>query len=199
MARRAAAPAEETAALYVRLPRSVAERLDRAAFELKAAKRDIVTGLVSRYVDPTSAEGLTELGSLAAARVEIPPPREPETRPATPPRAPGPPVVSRASDWVAGMQREIREYAASSGCPAPLVRLTLDDGERCFLQALRAGPGDDHVVLVLHPVRDGQAGTVIVHLDAVRRVDILAEPPTPAEEGFVFRPRTTPVGFAGGD
>jgi hypothetical protein len=48
-------------------------------------------------------------------------------------------------------------------------------------------------------VRDGQAGTVIVHLDAVRRVDILAEPPTPAEEGFVFRPRTTPVGFAGGD
>jgi hypothetical protein len=130
------------------------------------------------------------MAPATALIVEVPPPREPEPRP----HEPILPRVSRASDWVAGMQTEISEYAERSGCPAPFVRVTLDDGERGFLHALRAGPGDEYVVLSLHPAR-----TVVVHLDAVRRVDILAEPPTPAEADFVFRPRTTRVGFAGGD
>lgn len=44
--------------LYVRLPSAHAERLDRAAFELKASKQDIVTGLIARYVDPASTDRL---------------------------------------------------------------------------------------------------------------------------------------------
>jgi excisionase family DNA binding protein len=53
------------AALYVRLPVAEAAKLDRAAFELKAAKQDLVTGLVARYVDPASPEGLEQLRELA--------------------------------------------------------------------------------------------------------------------------------------
>jgi excisionase family DNA binding protein len=37
--------------LYVRLPTTEAERLDRAAFELKTSKQDLVAGLVAAYGD----------------------------------------------------------------------------------------------------------------------------------------------------
>ena len=37
--------------LYVRLPEEAAEKLDRAAFESRTAKQDIVAGLVDRYLD----------------------------------------------------------------------------------------------------------------------------------------------------
>jgi excisionase family DNA binding protein len=37
--------------LYVRLPKAEAERLDRAAFELKTSKQDLVAGLVAAYGD----------------------------------------------------------------------------------------------------------------------------------------------------
>src|SRR5215212_11475185 len=47
--------------LYVRLPPHQAERLDRAAFELKASKQDIVTGLISRYVDRASSDSLRRI------------------------------------------------------------------------------------------------------------------------------------------
>lgn len=55
------------AALYVRLPVAEAAKLDRAAFELRTAKQDLVTGLVARYVDPGSQEGLDYLRQLAGA------------------------------------------------------------------------------------------------------------------------------------
>src|SRR5688500_12866169 len=48
----------ERTPLYVRLPSAQAERLDRAAFELKASKQDIVSGLIARYVDPGSTDRL---------------------------------------------------------------------------------------------------------------------------------------------
>ena len=56
-----------TSALYVRIPAAAAEKLDRAAFELKARKQDLVGGLVSRYVDPSSPDGLAALRELAGA------------------------------------------------------------------------------------------------------------------------------------
>jgi excisionase family DNA binding protein len=37
--------------LYVRLPTPEAEKLDRAAFELKTSKQDLVAGLVATYGD----------------------------------------------------------------------------------------------------------------------------------------------------
>jgi excisionase family DNA binding protein len=51
----------ERTPLYVRIPSSVAEKLDRAAFELRTSKQDLVTGLVSRYVDPDTPSGLRVL------------------------------------------------------------------------------------------------------------------------------------------
>jgi excisionase family DNA binding protein len=50
----------DTAALFVRIPTAHAEKLDRAAFELRVPKQELVSGLVSRYVDPSPA-GLARL------------------------------------------------------------------------------------------------------------------------------------------
>jgi excisionase family DNA binding protein len=51
--------------LYVRLPRAQADALNRASFELKTSKQDLVTGLITRYVDLSEPETLAELLSLA--------------------------------------------------------------------------------------------------------------------------------------
>ena len=61
----AASPnAEETAALYVRLRVAESDRLARAAFELRAHKREIVGALIAHYVDGESDEGRRALTSL---------------------------------------------------------------------------------------------------------------------------------------
>ncbi len=54
----------DRSALFVRIPTQAAERLDRAAFELKTSKQDLVAGLVTRYVDPG------DLGELRRITVE---------------------------------------------------------------------------------------------------------------------------------
>ncbi len=59
--RREAAP--DSRALYVRLPVDRFDRLDRAAFELRAQKRELVAALVDRYVD-TRPEGLEALRAV---------------------------------------------------------------------------------------------------------------------------------------
>jgi excisionase family DNA binding protein len=56
----------EMSPLFVRLPRGYAEKLDRAAFELKTPKQALVAGLVGRYVNPSTAEGLQNLKAVAA-------------------------------------------------------------------------------------------------------------------------------------
>jgi excisionase family DNA binding protein len=60
------APAE--GALFVRLPANAVEKLHRAAETLGIRKKDLVAGLVTRYVDPDSDRGLDALGSLASRR-----------------------------------------------------------------------------------------------------------------------------------
>lgn len=59
---------EPEGALYVRLPASAVDRLHRAAEALGVHKKDLVAGLVSRYVDPDSSRGLSSLGTLSAPR-----------------------------------------------------------------------------------------------------------------------------------
>jgi excisionase family DNA binding protein len=51
--------------LFVRLPRAQADALDRASFELKTSKQDLVAGLITRYVDLSAPETLAELLALA--------------------------------------------------------------------------------------------------------------------------------------
>jgi excisionase family DNA binding protein len=55
---------QQTSPLFVRIPQAEAEKLDRAAFALKVPKRQLVSSLLSRYVDPTTPGGLEELRKL---------------------------------------------------------------------------------------------------------------------------------------
>jgi len=52
-------------ALYVKLPANAVEKLHRAAEALGIHKKDLVAGLVTRYVDPDSERGLSELTTLS--------------------------------------------------------------------------------------------------------------------------------------
>jgi excisionase family DNA binding protein len=58
---------EPEGALYVRLPAAAVEKLDRAAATLGVAKKDLIAGLVSKYVDPYTARGLSALGTLSGS------------------------------------------------------------------------------------------------------------------------------------
>ena len=186
----------ERSPLYVQLPKSEAEKLDRAAFELKAHKRDLVAALVARYVDPTTREGLVRLRDLGAPgrdeRHEIPLPPRPDER-----REPVEPTIriSRASEWVAGMQRSIREFADARQCAEQFVRVTLDDGEQFFLDEMRAGPEDAFVTFSVHDPADEVTRLVVLRLDAIRQVEMLRKAPSARERTFVFHPRTVSVGF----
>lgn len=60
-------PPPETA-LYVRLPQAAVDKLDRAAEALGVHKKDLVAGLVTKYVDPDTRQGLHALGSLSQPR-----------------------------------------------------------------------------------------------------------------------------------
>src|SRR5215471_6453805 len=60
-------PSPETP-LYVRLPNAAVEKLDRAAAALGVHKKDLVAGLVTKYVDPDTRKGLSALGSLSSRR-----------------------------------------------------------------------------------------------------------------------------------
>ena len=62
-------PAE--GALFVRLPSDAVEKLHRAAEALGMRKKDLVAGLVSRYVDPDSPRGLDALGTLSTREVTL--------------------------------------------------------------------------------------------------------------------------------
>ncbi len=53
-----------TTGLFVRLPVEHARRLDQAANAVPAHKKDLVRGLVDRYVHPESQEGLDALRDL---------------------------------------------------------------------------------------------------------------------------------------
>ena len=66
MSRRRTASDPDTAALFVRLPAAEARKLDRAAHAVGAPKKDLVAGLVARYVDPDTDDGLHALRRLGA-------------------------------------------------------------------------------------------------------------------------------------
>ena len=59
-------PAES--ALYVRIPTTAVDKLGRAAEALGVHKKDLIAGLVTKYVDPDSQRGLDALGSLSQPR-----------------------------------------------------------------------------------------------------------------------------------
>ncbi len=66
MSRRA--PAAPEGALYVRLPAAAVDKLDRASEVLGVHKKDLIAGLVAKYIDPDTKRGLSALGALAQPR-----------------------------------------------------------------------------------------------------------------------------------
>jgi excisionase family DNA binding protein len=50
--------------LFVRLPPKIAARLDRAAFELRLSKKELVTALLSRHMDDDGADGPERLRQI---------------------------------------------------------------------------------------------------------------------------------------
>ena len=60
---------EPQSALFVRLPAGEVSKLDRAADALGVAKKDLVAGLVSKYVDPDTRRGRDALAVLSEPRV----------------------------------------------------------------------------------------------------------------------------------
>ena len=76
-------PNEPRTPLYVRIPQSHADKLDRAAFELKVSKQDLVTGLVENMkIAPGFTRRRTEIvevdDSLSVGRASFLPGGPPE-------------------------------------------------------------------------------------------------------------------------
>src|SRR5215207_2370955 len=57
--------------LYVRLTSEQAGRLDRAAAAVPVRKKDLIGGLVERYVHPDTPQGIAELRELTHRRVTV--------------------------------------------------------------------------------------------------------------------------------
>lgn len=57
--------AHDLTGLFVRLPTAQARLLDRAAAAVPAHKKDLISGLLARHLDPDSPEGLEKLRALA--------------------------------------------------------------------------------------------------------------------------------------
>jgi excisionase family DNA binding protein len=56
---------QDQTGVFVRLPAAHARLLDRAAAAVPARKKDLISGLLTRHVDPDSPEGLERLRELA--------------------------------------------------------------------------------------------------------------------------------------
>lgn len=59
---------EPEGALYVKLPANAVEKLNRAAEMLGIKKKDLVAGLVAKYVDPDTKQGRGALDAMSQPR-----------------------------------------------------------------------------------------------------------------------------------
>jgi excisionase family DNA binding protein len=58
-------------ALFVRLPAAAVDKLDRASEVLGMRKKDLIAGLVTRYVNPDSPRALNALGTMGTRKVTV--------------------------------------------------------------------------------------------------------------------------------
>jgi hypothetical protein len=107
--------------------------------------------------------------------------------------------VSAASDWVDGLNAEIRDFSRTRG--TPIVQVHFADGESVKVQQVRSGPGDLFVSLSVYPdaepgdavlaamVKDlddeyHTARVVIRSLNQIARVELLHDEPAAKTIGF---------------
>ena len=111
-------------ALFVRLPTAAVEKLDRAAEALGMRKKDLVAGLVSRYVDPDSPRGLDALGSLSTREITLGLVQPASTRGAYSFQPYDPPEVmtaAQAADFLQIDEAAVIELAAAGKLPGRRV------------------------------------------------------------------------------
>jgi PII-like signaling protein len=170
--------------VYVDRPERVA-RLWPLIDELTAEHGIVTARLVPGYLE--RADG-TAHGSLELAEHAALPPA-PAAGPAPPPAASDPP-------WLAELRVRAREFAASRGAYAPVLRVTLVDGERFYLWRAAGGPGPGNVTLVPHPERyDELVGAggdapraVVVPERSIVKLELLARPPRGTRSLVAFEP-----------
>ncbi len=115
-----------TSPLYVRLTNEQASRLDQAAAAVPAHKKDLIGGLVDRYVDPSTPSGVEALRALATAKrvtVDLGAPApvvgHAEFRPAAPPEVLD---AAGAADLLAVEPSAVIELAEAGGIPGRQIR-----------------------------------------------------------------------------
>lgn len=113
--------------LYVRLPSAAVAKLDRAADALGMHKKDLVAGLVTRYVDPEDQRSLSALGSMSTGATS--------SSMASPPR----PAFSSNEGGPAFGSYSFRPYEAPEIMNAEQAGQFLQLDEKTVLQLAEAG------------------------------------------------------------
>jgi excisionase family DNA binding protein len=103
---------EKRTALYVRIPQSQAEKLDRVAFELKVPKQDLIAGLVEDMkIAPGFTRRRTEVvevdDSLSVGRASFLPYGQPEVL-----------TLPEAADLLQASEEVVSEMADAGDLPA---------------------------------------------------------------------------------
>jgi PII-like signaling protein len=111
------------------------------------------------------------------------------------------PSAGAVSPWLADLLERIDRFARDRGGRPPVVRVTLADGERFFLYAIEAGPGDDCLTLHPHPERYEEmvdaGGTrlppraLVVPQASILKIELLTKPPRGTRSLVALR-RTAP-------
>ena len=92
--------------LYVRLPATAGQKLDRASEALGIAKKDLVAGLVEKYVHPNTARGLNALAGATLGNYSFQPHEPPEVM-----------TAEQAADFLQINERVILELAEAGTLP----------------------------------------------------------------------------------
>lgn len=100
-------------------------------------------------------------------------------------------VVAEATGsgpWVQALLRRVERFAGERGVRDPVVRVTLADGERFFLETVEPGPGDEFVTLEPHTERYDEtlpmAGggrvpprALVVPVRSIAKLEMMTRPP----------------------
>jgi len=141
------------------------------------------------------------------------PPAHGDASTQAPPARGGPPArsddaSSPTARWVAELGEKVRAFAGRRGLKACAVKVTLVDGEWFFVDALEPGPGEGFVSFSAYPPPAEMAErmvpvsieidgaernvfmtprVVVARVEAVRKVELLSDPPRDHPVGFSLR------------
>ena len=179
--------------VYVDRPERVAEIwpvIDEVTAEHGVVTSLLVPGYRERIGETTHGSlDVAERAAWVATLAQHRPPERPRAGAARP-----------GDHWTAELVRRAQAFAELRGGHAPIVRVTLDGGERFFLFDLEPGPGDALVTLYPHPARyaemlraaDGAPlapRAIVVRRDAIAEVEFLHRAPRGTRSLVTLNPR----------